>query len=125
MRVLSTLSASCQFEFRVSGARYLATLADLPTRLHGLEQHAHQSLVTVVHASHPRDLEDDAWLDKQLDLFRSIKDDVWNTDFLQGLLITTKDQSFPTPSPGLLASIKRLSSWHVVLPTFEVPVSHC
>ncbi|KAF2012805.1 amidase signature enzyme [Aaosphaeria arxii CBS 175.79] len=121
MHIVSTLSVSRQFEFRASGTRYLATLADLPTPLHGLEQHAQVSLVTVIATSHTRDLEDDAWLDKQLDLFRSLKDDVWNPDFLQGLLITTTDQSFSTPSPGLLAKIRSLSSWHVVVPTLTIP----
>lgn len=125
MEVPSPFSASCQFEFRVSDARYLATLADLPSQLHGLEQLARQSLVTVIEASHARDLEDDAWLDKQLDLFRNLKDDVWSSEFLQGLLITTKDQPFPTPSPGLLASVKRVSRWHAVLPALGLPVSEC
>lgn len=122
MQVLSTLSASYQFEFQASGTRYLATLAELPTQLHGLEQQVCQSLVTVITTSHARDLEDDAWLDRQIDLFRDLEHDVWNPDFLQGLLITTIDHNISMPSPGLPANIKRLSGWHTVLPALGLPV---
>ncbi|KAF2110372.1 amidase signature domain-containing protein [Lophiotrema nucula] len=121
MRSLATRSTSRQFEFWAGGARYLATPVELPTRLRGFEQHAEESLVTVITTKDARELDDDTWLEKKLDAFRSLEDDVWTPDFLEGLLISTPDPSSSPPSPGLLATIRRLTFWHAITSTLNVP----
>ena len=119
---LATRQVSRQFEIWVGGARYLAVpMGPLP-KLRVLEQHAEDSLVTVITTTHAQELEEDVWLEKKLASFHNEHDDVWTSNFLEGLLISTPDPSSCPPSLGLLAAIQRMTSWHAVIPTLGIPV---
>ena len=119
------------FELRVGGARYMAR--PMETRLGSVEggefwrssrrveQHDKEALITVISTTHPNELEDENWLEEHLKGFRELKDDVWTSDFLEGLLIGTVSSASP-PSQRLLANIRRRVSWHACVQDLELPV---
>ena len=109
------------FEFRVGGTRYMACAAAMPAKLASSSHCAEEALITVISTNRPSDLDDDRWWEKKMDAFRELKDDVWSTDFLEGLLIVTSTPDSPL-SPNLTASIQIRCLWHICIPDIDVPV---
>ncbi len=107
-------------EFNVGEARY--TAIPVKANLPNLDKPGEKCLVTVVPAQ-AADLEDEHWLETCLRAFRGLKDDVWTPDFLDGLLISTPKSLYSPPSSGLVANIRRYTSWHAIVPGLDLPVS--
>ncbi len=108
------------FEFNIGEARY--TARPVKAGLPNLNSHAKQCLVTLLPAQ-ARDLDDENWLETNLRAFRGLQDDVWTNDFLDGLIISTLTPLPSSPSPALAANIRRLTSWHAIVPGLDLPVS--
>lgn len=101
----------------MAGARYISKpVKDLSLP----HTDAKQSLITLIEAE-AADLEDENWLEITLGIFRG--DDVWTADFLEGVLISTSKPLMSAPSPTLIASIARLSSWHAMMVGLNLPVN--
>ena len=107
-------------EFSVGEARY--TAIPVKTNLPNFKKPGEKCLVTVV-AAQAADLEDEHWLEACLRAFQGLKDDVWTTDFLDGLLISSPKGLHSPPSLALVANIRRHTSWHAVVPGLDLPVS--
>ncbi|KAJ4298065.1 hypothetical protein N0V90_005964 [Kalmusia sp. IMI 367209] len=106
------------FEFQLGEARYMMRPIDVA--LPRFEKHAERSLVTVISASDPAELADNGWIDAKMRALAEASDDVWNENFLEGLLIGTPGPQ-PSPSPALMTNIRRLVSWHAFIPNLDLP----
>ena len=102
--------------FNIGKARYTAipVKIDLPD----LKIPETDYLVTVLSAQ-KADLENVHWLDHCERDFRSLGEDVWTVNFLDGLIIS----SDWLPSLALTAEIKRRTAWHAIVPGLDLPVS--
>ncbi|CAI6341125.1 unnamed protein product [Periconia digitata] len=108
-----------RFEFQLGDAWYITRPVNIA--LPRLErQPTEHSLVTIISASHPAQLADGGWIEAQVRSFVGAGDDVWNENFLQGLLIGTPEPT-PSPSSTFLDSMKRLVPWHAFVPNLNFP----
>ena len=106
--------------FNIGEARYAAipVKADLPD----FKRPEKKYLVTVIPAQ-AADLEDEHWLETCLRAFQDLKDDVWSTDFLDGILISSPRGVNTLLSFPLVANMKRHTPWPTIVPGLDLPVS--
>ncbi|KAK0511023.1 hypothetical protein JMJ35_006575 [Cladonia borealis] len=100
--------------FNVGKARY--TAIPVKTDLPRLKIPETDHLVTVLSAQ-KADLDNVHWLDHCKRDFRSLGEDVWTVNFLDGLIIS----SDWLPSLALTAEIKRRTAWHAIVPGLDLP----
>ena len=106
--------------FNIGEARYAAIpmKVDIPD----FKRPEKKYLVTVIPAQ-AADLENEHWLKICLRAFQDLKDDVWSTDFLDGLLLSTPKGMDTLLSFPLVANMKRHTSWPTIVPGLDLPVS--
>ena len=106
--------------FNIGEARYTAipVKADLPD----FKRPEKKNLVTVTPAQ-AADLENEHWLEICLRAFQDLKDDVWSTDFLDGILISLPKGMDTLLSFPLVANMKRHTPWPTIVPSLDLPVS--
>ena len=108
------------FTFEAHQIRYHAvkTGVELPI----FERNTKHRPVTLMRAQ-SGDLDDELWLEHNLQTFRALKYDVWSSHFLDRLVISSLGPLHEPVEPALVQHIERLTCWYAFVYGWDLPVS--